>query len=338
MYRLFMQIACLPLLVAMGLVHAAPHHAPHRASHHGTRAAAPQIDPRAIEADDAPALSPGQRGSPVVRAQILLDRAWFSSGEIDGNYADNMRRAVAAFQATKQLPSTGRIDANTWQALNDGAPVLQTYTLTPEDVAGPFERIPRDMMQRASLRRLGYESPLEAMAERFHVSPRVLQMLNPDKPLQPGTELIVPNLGGDQRMPKAGSVIIEKRARLLTVLDPQGHIIAAFPISLGSPLDPLPIGKLTIRTEVRNPKFTYDPKLIRTAKPGDRKIDIAPGPNNPVGAVWMGLSKPHYGIHGTPEPSRVGYEETSGCVHLTNWDALRLASLVSPGVVVDVRE
>jgi lipoprotein-anchoring transpeptidase ErfK/SrfK len=193
------------------------------------------------------------------------------------------------------------------------------------------------MMQRASLPGLPYESPLEQIAERFHVAPRLLQNLNPRRELAAGSELVVPNVAGDQRPGRATTLEIQKRAHVLRAIDEKGRVLGTFPISLGT-LDPLPLGKLTIRTEVRNPKFTYDPKRIRTSKAGERKVDIQPGPNNPVGVVWMGLSKPHYGIHGTPEPSRVGHEETSGCVHLTNWDALRLSAIASPGTVIDVRE
>jgi lipoprotein-anchoring transpeptidase ErfK/SrfK len=251
-----------------------------------------------------------------------------------------MRRAVAAFQAAHGLKASGRIDADTWAALRrDGGGAFAVYAIAAADVKGPFERIPSDMMARARLKWLGYESIEEALGERFHMSPRLLRELNRGKSFAEGDEIVVAAVAAESAAPaKAASIEIDKSERILLVRGADDTPVASFPISIGGPRDPLPVGRMKIVNEVKNPSFTYDPALLKDAKPGTTKTEVAPGPNNPVGNVWLGLSKPHWGIHGTPRPERLGLAETNGCVHLTNWDAQRLTTLAKPGFVVDVRE
>ena len=252
-----------------------------------------------------------------------------------------MRRTVAAFQKAHDLPLNGRIDSATWDALaTDSAPPFVVYRITAADVAGPYTKTPADMAERAKLKSLDYESIDEMLAERFHLSPKELHALNPGVKLELDREIVVADVGAADSIKapgKASSIQIDKSERVLYVLGAE-KILAAFPISIGGPLDPLPVGKMKITSVVKDPMFTFDPALIKTAPAGSVKVDIAPGPNNPVGNMWLGLSKPHWGIHGTPSPERLGREETNGCIHLTNWDAQRLATLAKPGIVVDVHE
>jgi lipoprotein-anchoring transpeptidase ErfK/SrfK len=286
-------------------------------------------------------VKPGDTGPAVLRAQILLDRAVFSPGEIDAAYGDNFRSAIRGFQAAHQLPASDELGPETWSALNtDNEPVLISYEISSKDVAGPFERIPTDMMQKSKLKSLGYQSPLELVSEKFHVSPRVLQRLNPGKSFnRAGQKILVPNVGNPAEPAlKAATVVVSKGDMTVSALDAQGNVIAQFPATVGSEHDPLPIGTWKINGVSKNPPFHYNPKLFWDADAKHSRATIAPGPNNPVGVVWIDLSKPHYGIHGTPEPSHVGHTQSHGCIRLTNWDAVRLATMVSPGMPAELTE
>ena len=288
----------------------------------------------------APVVGAATQGDPVLRAQVLLERSHFSPGEIDGGAGGNTRRAIAGFQASRNLPATGELDDATWAALDaDAAPALVQYVVTAADVAGPFVALPADMMARSKLDALGYTSAAEALGEKFHASPRLLAKLNPGVDLASvGASITVPNVLDIAPLPKAARLVVDRSDATVSLLDAAGTVLAQFPASTGSRHDPLPVGEWKINGVARNPVFQYNPKLFWDANPAHGKATIPPGPNNPVGTTWIDLSKEHYGIHGTPEPSKIGKTESHGCIRMTNWSAAIAAAAVGPGTPALLQE
>ena len=278
-------------------------------------------------------------GTAVLRAQILLDRAHFSVGEIDGHMGANTVHAVAGFRMAQGLSSGTSIDADVWKALNaDSAPALMKYVLTEEDVKGPFVKIPPTIKLKAKLKYLGYSSALEGIGEKFHINPALLRRMNPGTDFGvAGQTIYVPNIPPELKVP-AAKVVVSKANSTLSVLNDMGQVIAQYPVTSGSEHDPLPIGVWQVTGIFKNPKFNYNPDLFWDAKATDSKATIDPGPNNPVGKVWIDLSKEHYGIHGTPAPDQIGHTESHGCIRLTNWSAMELAEMVTKGTPVSLTE
>lgn len=352
---------CLVVTAALILSACSVSDAPEQSkSHHEMPAQAadpsPAPDPQSLSFPDVADKGPFAE-SPVLKVQVALDRLGFSPGVIDGEEGASFRLALRGFQASRSLPGSGKLDAPTREALAKWSDIKATrlVSVPPAFAKGPFiPDLPKGADAQAKLSQIGYRNIWEALAERFHTTPDVLARLNPSAATPTaGSVLRVPaisnvdprDLGPDDRgwnrtlqtlgvapgQPLAEKVVVKKLDGVLQAFDKSGKLIAQFPATMGSRHDPLPIGHWKIQGISRNPDFHYNPRLFWDAKPKDSEALLKPGPNGPVGVVWLDLSKPHYGIHGTSEPQTIGRAESHGCVRLTNWDAARLAQMVRIG-------
>jgi lipoprotein-anchoring transpeptidase ErfK/SrfK len=277
----------------------------------------------------------------VLKAQVLLDRAGASPGAIDAYAGGNLSKAVAAVETVLRLSADGVLDKAVWDALGgDAAPaVLVQYTITAEDLAYPFSAsIPADYAEQAKLPNLNYTSPEEMFGERFHMDVKLLMALNPGADFrQAGTSIWVTAVEGPPIAAKVARIVADKALRQVRGYDAQDRLLVAYPATIGSPDNPSPSGEHLVKAVAPDPVYYYDPKnFVQGDNTG--KLELPPGPNNPVGSVWIDLTEPSYGIHGTPEPTRIDKTGSHGCVRLTNWDAEELSKLVEPGVPVSFTE
>ncbi len=271
--------------------------------------------------------------------QLALDRLGFSPGNIDGLSGPQTRTALRAFQSSVGLSATGQLDANTRQRLATRGPAWTTYAVQTNDVRA-LRPMGRTWAEKAQQDFLAYESLLELIAERHHCSERLLQRENPRvnwAQLQPGSTVRVPAIAAPPVQGRAAVVRIRLANRTLQVLDEVGRLILHFPCSIAARVDKRPMGELKVDSIAPNPNYTFDPAMFPNspeARAGSGGLIVNPGPNNPVGTVWLSLNRPNYGIHGTPDPSKVGHTGSLGCFRLANWNAERLLAVVSVGTPV----
>lgn len=272
----------------------------------------------------------------TAKLEVLLDRAGISPGAIDGLANLYLARARASYQEVTgrkaDLLSPKAVEA---ELAESGGEAFGDYTITAKDISGPFvAEIPARIQDQTTLRRLSYRGVAEELAERFHMDEDFLRFLNPDSDFSKAGTIIKVAMTGRDMDRRVGRVVASRRDRLVRAYDLEGGLIGIYPASIGSTDNPSPHGTFTVRNKAANPFYTLSHENTFELVSTRRNYRVAPGPNNPVGTAWIGLSKPTYGIHGTPEPSRIGRAESHGCIRLTNWDAMELAKLVSRGVQV----
>lgn len=276
----------------------------------------------------------GERSPAVLSVQILLDRANHSPGVIDGMMGGNTRRAIKAYQRANGLPVNGSISESLLGHLTQGSSsdLLRQYKITDEDVSGPFRNVPSGFAAKADAKPV-YESPAEALAEKFHMAQSFLRALNPGADFgRAGERILVVNAGSDRLDTEVSLIEVDKAANELRAYSSGGKLVATYPTTVGSSIHPSPNTQLEVVSVAPDPTYHFDPKN-RSWGP-EHQFTIAPGPNNPVGTVWIDLSRDGFGIHGTPEPKLIGKTSSHGCVRLTNWDANQLSKAVSKGTTV----
>ncbi|HEY3258040.1 MAG TPA: L,D-transpeptidase family protein [Gemmatimonadaceae bacterium] len=290
------------------------------------------------------------RGPIVLQIQILLDRANFSPGIIDGQWGPNARSALKWFKSASSEGEPGKLGADSGSIVDkatydrllanaDTAGLMTTYEVTPDDLEGPFIKIPENVYEQQKLQCLCFSSPAEELAEKFHTTESLLQQLNPRvklSSLSAGTRIEVPNVENTFSRAAApiARLVISKKGFWTHALDSSGRVIEHFPSTLGAGYDPSPTGAFRITGIAHDPAFHYQPSLFAEVPDTKPTARLPAGPNSPVGTVWIALSKPHYGIHGTSSPQTIGYANSHGCVRLTNWDAENLAREVQPNTPV----
>ncbi|UUP17101.1 Putative L,D-transpeptidase YkuD [Nitratireductor thuwali] len=296
----------------------------------------------ALPGDERAVTVPGARGASedVAQFQVLLDRAGASPGVIDGRTGDNVNKAISAYrEITGQRLRTYDKEWIEAELERTGGPAFVDYTITAADAAGPYiASVPEDYGEKARLERLGFTRVSEMLAERFHMDEKYLVALNPDADFsRPGTRIKVVN-PGETADAKVARIVADKAAKQVRAYDERGRLVGAYPATIGSADTPSPIGTHEVARIAFDPEYTYNPKVNFKQGENDKVLTIPPGPNGPVGSIWIALSKPTYGIHGTPEPSKIGKTSSHGCVRLTNWDAQELAKRIKPGVTVEFAE
>jgi len=290
--------------------------------------------------------APPNLGERVARAvestlelQVELHRRGFSCGPIDGVSGAQTEAALRAFQRSAGLRDHGRLDAATLEAVRITFPAVGDYIFTAADFSS-LQPLATTWVGKAAQSALGYASAIELAAERFRTTPPFLRRLNPTvdwEALLPGAGVLVPEVEQAVVAGAATQLVIRLEARELEVVDRDSRVIAHFPVSIARKVEKRPSGELRIAVTVRDPNYTFDPEVFpesAEAREIGRKLIIPPGPNNPVGRVWIGLDLAGYGIHGTPDPEKVGRTESHGCFRLANWDALTLLDLVRVGLPV----
>ncbi|MBU2191862.1 MAG: L,D-transpeptidase [Alphaproteobacteria bacterium] len=289
-----------------------------------------------IEEQAEPPTSFGAREE-VAALQVLLDRRGASPGVIDGRFGSNVDKAIIAYRAItrENLKSTDSAGIKKALAESGGDP-FTTYTITPQDAAGPYvASVPSDYGEKAKLERLSFTSVPEALAERFHMDEDYLKALNPGANFnRPGTIIRVANIGTPAKR-EVARIVADKGKKQVFAYDADNKLIVAYPATIGSTDTPSPTGTHAVTRIAVDPNYTYNPNLNFKQGENNKILTIPPGPNGPVGSIWIALDKPTYGIHGTPDPAKIGKTESHGCVRLTNWDAQELAKIVKPGVNVE---